>query len=383
MTKEMKEIFDCFKAKSDEAKSFQAQGETVKASAAINEAKELLAKYNNLKDLYELEKNGIPDDGKSADPEAKVTGFGAMAKIINGFKLSPEEKALMHEADPAVYNATSLIRGGASGENYLIPQDVDTTIREYRKTYVQLRELVTTISTSMLAGSEVFAKDDNGTLASITDGTALTTATAPSFEQKSWSIDFVGNVFPVSNIVLGAEKSGLMSYLNRFFIRRAVNTENNAILALLKADKTATACAGLLALRKAKNTKLDPAFINENTVVITNQTGFDRMDSETDANGRPLLSVDLANPTQKRFDGHRIVVLPDSVLPEVSAKSPVFIGDMSAAIYFIAYQNLMFSYSEHVYFASNQTAIRMIEGFDTIKADPNAYIYCTLAAASA
>lgn len=376
MNKKLKEIFARFEQKSSQAREYQSQGKIAEASAAIAEAQDILAEYNNEKALYDLEKQGIPEDGKPA-AGAKASGFTAMAKMIMRRQLSDTETAIIK---PGIENA--LVTGGTAGENFLVPEDIDNTIREYRQAYVELKQLVTLIPTYALSGAETFAKKDSGKLSAINDGTELNTASGMAFEQKRWTIGFYGDVFPVSNVLIGAEKAGLMSYINRFFIRRAINTENESILNALKSGKSATAVTNLLGLRKQKNTKLDPAYINQNTVIITNQTGFDRMDSEVDSNGRPMLSTSFANPTQKLFDGHRIIVLSDSVLPEVSGKSPVYVGDMAAALYFIEYHKLLFASSEHVYFASNQTALRIMEGFALLKADTDAYLYLTLGAAA-
>lgn len=377
MNKKLKEIFARFEQKSAQAREYQSQGKIAEASAAIAEAQEILAEYNNEKALYDFEKQGVPDEGNPLAGE-KASGFSAMAKMVMRRQLSDAETALIK---PGVENA-ALVTGGEAGENYLVPEDIDNTIREYRQSYTELKQLATLIPTYALSGAETFAKKDSGKLSTITDGSDLSTAGGMSFEQKKWSIDFYGDIFPVSNILIGAEKAGLMSYINRFFIRRAINTENDSILTTLKAGKTATAVTNLLGLRKQKNTKLDPAYINQNTVIITNQTGFDRMDSEVDNNGRPMLSTNLANPTQKLFDGHRIIVLSDSALPEVSGKSPVYVGDMASALYFIEYQKLLFASSEHVYFASNKTALRVMEGYALLKADADAYLYLTLGAAA-
>ena len=55
--------------------------------------------------------------------------------------MEPELKALVTGT-----NATN-------GEANLIPEDVDTTIRELRRSYISAKDLVTVIPTSSLSGS--------------------------------------------------------------------------------------------------------------------------------------------------------------------------------------------------------------------------------------
>ena len=114
---------------------------------------------------------------------------------------------------------------------------------------------------------------------------------------------------------------------------------------------------------------------------MTNQTGFDAMDSETDAIGRPMLAANITNPAQMTFNGVPIVVFPDAQLANVSSKAPIFYGSLKAGAYYIEKMGLEFAVSEHALFGKNQTALRVIEGFDVIQADANAYIYGTYEAA--
>lgn len=365
MNKKMREILASIKAKTAEARKLQNDGKTDEARNRLNEVKDLKAKYENEKDLYEAEKGAVPDEPQ---PQNKADGFSAMAKLAMNKPLTEAEDAL--------------VSGGTDGENFLVPEDVDVTIRELRKTYVSAKELITVIPTTALSGSYTF---ESGAPAGLTpfedNGDDIDEESNPTFVQKKWAIKFKGKIFPVSNILLGAEKAGLMSYLNNWFVKGAIISENKDIFDALKKGKTAKALKGLDALKSSINTDLDPSTLIGG-VIVTNQTGFNIMDSETDAVGRPILERDMKNPTQKLFQGLPIKVFPDAQLANISAgKAPIFYGSLTAGAFMIDKKGLEFATSEHVFFKKNQLAMRVIEGYDVIQADADAYCYGTLTAA--
>ena len=364
MNKKMRDILASISAKTAEARKLQDDGKRDEAKALLDEVRNLRTDYENEKALYEAERDAVPED---PEPKNKADGFAAMAKLAMKKPLTDAEDAL--------------IAGGENGENFLVPEDVDVTIRELRKTYVSAKELVTVIPTKALAGGYTFESGTPTGLTPFEDGEEVADGEDPEFIQKKWAIKFAGKIFPVSNILLGAEKAGLMSYLNNWFVKNAIISENKDIFEALKKGKTAKALKGLDALKTSINTDLDPSALIGG-VIVTNQTGFNIMDSETDAVGRPVLEKDMKNPTQKLFQGLPIKVFPDAQLANIAAgKAPIFYGRTTAGAFMIEKLGLEFATSEHVFFKKNQLAMRVIEGYDVMQADADAYCYGTLTAA--
>jgi HK97 family phage major capsid protein len=182
-----------------------------------------------------------------------------------------------------------------------------------------------------------------------------------------------------------AEKAGLLGYINRWFLRSAVLTENEAIFAALKTGYNAgtpNAVAGWKALKKSINVDLDPSCKLQG-IIVTNQSGFACLDEEEDANGRPILQVNPANPTEKLFQGLPVHVFPDAQLPNIDGTHfPVFYGDTKAGATFVEHQALEFATSEHFGFNKNMNYMRVIEGFDVMSTDTTAYIYGSFAASA-
>lgn len=363
MNKKMREILAKIKNLTAQAREKQDGGDIKGASEILAKIPDLRTEYNNEKALFEAEKDSIPEE---PNPANKANGFTAMAKLAFKKPLTDAENAL--------------ITGGENGENYLVPEDVELAIKELRKTYVSAKDYVTVIPTNTLSGTMVYEKGVPAGLDDFADnGDDLTEEDGVGFDIKKWAINFLGKIFPVSNILLGAEKAGLMAYLNRWFVKNAIISENKKIFATLKGGKTAKTFTNLMSLNSSINKDLDPSALIGG-VIFTNQSGFDIMDSEVDGNGRPLLTKDLAEPTQKKFKGLPIVVFPDAQLPNETKGSPIFVGDMRAAVTFMEKIGLEFDTSEHVFFKKNQLAIRVIEGFDTFPSDEDAHLYGLISA---
>lgn len=362
MNKRMREILAAIEKAMNEVKSFKDQKNFDDASAKLGEIKKLKKEYEVEKALFEAEQGKVPDKG-NLNTEKKTDGFKVVAKMLKKQQLSDTEKAL--------------VTGGTSGENLLIPEDVDLAIRELRKQYKSAKELVTVIPTESMSGGFNFEKGTPAGLTSLDDGADVDETGNPTFDRKPFAIKLFGKLIAVSNVLKGSEKAGLMAYINKWFVRNAIITENKEIFAKLEEDKTAKALTGWKDLKTSINKDLDPSALI-GAKIVTNQTGFDILDSEVDGQGRPILQPNPANPTEKLFQGLHIEMFSDAELPNVSGKAPVFYGSINAGCYFIEKSGLEFAVSDQYLFGKNQTALRVIEGFDTIQADTKAYEYGTL-----
>ena len=109
-------------------------------------------------------------------------------------------------------------------------------------------------------------------------------------------------------------------------------TENKILLELLSsgADSSAVTAAKseeLAAIKTALNATLDPA-ISLTSSFLTNQNGFNYLDTLEDKNGRPLLQPDPTNGTAKMLLARPIHVVSNAVLPDLTGGAPLYIGDL-------------------------------------------------------
>ena len=376
MNKKMRELQAKILELTETAKGYMVEGE----GRDLAKAEETLDQIDALQKEYDLEarmaeKSKATVDTEKVEKDAKVDGFGMIAKMVHKKVLSDREK-------------TALITGtnAANGETYLVPEDVKAEINELRKTYVSAKSLVTVEITDALAGSVTYESGTPAGLTDFDDGDAIAEETGVAFVLKKFVIAWKGKLIPVSRILLGAAKASLMSYLNRWFVKNAVLSENAKIFATLKAGYnggTPKALAGWKAFKKSITKDLDPSCLLDG-VIVTNQSGFACLDEEEDKDGRPVLQSNPAHPTEKLFQGLPIKVFPDAQLPNIDATHfPMIYGATKAGATFVEHQNLEFAISEHFLFNKNQNCLRVIEGFDVMSTDTSAYIYGSFSATPA
>lgn len=370
MNRLLRQLKSKMEAKLEEVKGLKADGKFDEANKAFDE-------YTKMKEDYDLELKLFNEESNDKsvvelntdEPEKKnFSGFGIISKLLNKQRLTTEE-------------SKSLIVGGESGESNLLPEDVQLEINEVRSTYKSAKIITDVMPTSALTGSLNYDVDDDNELIEFADGAALDDTKTPKFEKKTFTIKFFGRLIPIGRILAGAEKGGLMYYINKWFVKKAIRTENKQIFAELAKDKTVKAVKGWKALKKAINMIDESCKLNG--VIVTNQTGFSLLDEETFPDGKPVLQENPANKTQKIFQGLVIEVFTDKELPNVNGKAPLFVGDTKAGVSFVEYLGLEFAVSEHVFFGKNMNALRVIEGFDVLSTDKNAYEYMTFEATPA
>lgn len=369
MNKRMREIQDLIKSLKAEAAEASTNKDFDLANKKLDEIDALEKEFNTEARLLKAQKSAVPEEPVKAE---KASGFKILAKMLGKKTLTDTEKS-------ALLTGTN----ASNGEEYLLPEDIKLEINEQRKTYVSARDIVTVETTDALTGSVNYEAGQPAGLVSFDDGDAITEETAPKFIRKPFTIKFFGKLIPISRIFLGAEKAGIMNYLNRWFVRNAIITENAAIINTLKEgynDGEMKEVKGWKALKKSINVDLDPSCLI-NGIIATNQSGFAALDEEEDENGRPILQPNPANPTEKMFQGLPIKVFPDAQLNNIDATHfPIVYGDTKAGCTFKEYQALTFEVSEHYLFNKNQNCLRVTEGFDVMSTDTTAYICASYSA---
>jgi HK97 family phage major capsid protein len=312
--------------------------------------------------------------------EKGISGFALIAKCLRGQPFTARE---LEAITPTPEVSKALLSGtnAANGENYLIPEDVTLSIQTLRRSYASAKELVTVLPTTTLSGSFTWESGAPAGLVSFDDGSNVPDSDEPNFKNVKFNIRWKGAIIPISNILSAVEAAGLTAYLNRWFVRKAILSENADIFAALKKDKTAKALTGMDDLQKSLNLDLDPACL-VNGLIATNQTGFNLMDQEKDADGHKLLQPDPTKPTGHLFKGLPVLVYSDKQLPNEGGKAPVFYGDTKSGVWFMEFSTSYFATSTHAGFLKNQTLMRVIEGYDVIAADKDAYCYGLLGQAT-
>ena len=145
--------------------------------------------------------------------------------------------------------------------------------------------------------------------------------------------------------------------------------------------KTNKTLSDWAALKSSINRDLDPAALY-GTVIVTNQDGFDVLDSAKTSDGKPLMQPDITDPTARRLFGYPVVMFSNAQLPSTNATSskdgyaPIYYGNISEGVKFVDIGRTQFATSTDAGFMSNTTIARLIEFVDVIQCDSSDKCYC-------
>lgn len=266
----------------------------------------------------------------------------------------------------------------SEGENggYLVPEDVKTAINEYRRSFVSLKDHVDVRSVVVPSGSEVYEKTSQLTgLTNITELGEIQEMNAEVFERITYKVKDFGGILPVSRFLLQDSPENLLAYLGKWFMKKQVVTENKEIIAVLK-TLTKKAITKVDEIKEAFNVTLDPIFL-DNTKVLTNQDGFNVLDSLKDKNGNYLLQPVVTDPTKRTLLGKEVIVLPNTHLPnETANKFPLYIGDLKEAVRVYELNELEIKSTDvgGKSFTRNSYDTRLITRFDVKAVDKEAVV---------
>lgn len=257
-------------------------------------------------------------------------------------------------------------RGG-----YLVPKEQQTQIHEFKRQLVSLKEYVNVIPVNTLSGSMPLGVDAADKLIAFEELNEINQSNV-TFGNIAWKVADYGDIIPISNTLLADEKANLTGYIGRRFSKKAVRTENEKILAIMA---TATKVSGTTYddIKTALNVKLDPA-VAMDAIIVTNQSGFDWLDKQKDAENRDILTPLLADPAKKAFRGREIVVLSDAEMPSTGKKLNFFVGSLTEAIVFFDRQGVLMAVSTDAGFTKNATLMRVVERFDVKAVDTGAIV---------
>lgn len=360
----------------------------------IADAKNKMEEIKEMKDAITLQEQLEADDeailkakaSAEEDPQIKdmdknkakenANIIRAMIKKVTGRSLTEAENALLLP--------TSTSTSGTNGEGYILPQDIRTLIHEKLREYRSLREVIGYLPATALTGQFPIENFETVTgLVDFADGTDGTLSDDIKFTNVKYSLVEKAAFIKLSNTLLALTDNALIAYVVNVFSKKAIVTENTMIVAALKKNKTVKDLADWKALKSSVNKDLDPAVMFGN-VFVTNQDGWDYLDSAEDKNGRPILAPNPQNPTEKLFMGYPVKVFSNTFLPTTAAtaskgaKSPIFYGNLKEGVSFVDLNGqVAFATSSEAGFMSNTTIARLIEFIDVVQVDSSdkCYIY--------
>lgn len=372
MNKELRELLDKINNKKAEAKKAYDAGDIEKGNKLKDEALALKAEFDGRVALDGIEnQTGDPLPKPTPKPEARSS-----ADIVRAFLKGDRTSA------DVVNNL--VIPSSEEDENgiaLIIPQDIQNEIRELRRYYRSMRDLLNPYPTTTLSGTyPIDDPEDPQDLIDFDDGDEISEMKDPKFKSVAYNIHMRGGLLPISRLLQQVTPASFIQYLGRWWNRKAIRTENKIIFKKLKDTKASeiVSISTLDSIKTVLNTKLDASLIDVRIVV--NQDSYNYLDCLKDENGRPLINPDPMQKDRMLFKGiYPIEKFPNSQLKTELNKAPVLIGDFTEVCDFVELDGgLQIATSEHANFKKNQNLMRCVTGNDVTIKDKNAFVYCTV-----
>ena len=354
MKKKLLELLNKKQSIVNRMKSTNEAGDTAGFAAAQNELADVDAEIARVQAIMDAEASvPAPEGGMPQEPGAQ-SGEGesvnsaecmhAFAECIRaqarGNRRAFDENADIVRRAAAVENASQMTEGTPADGGLIVPEDVQTTINELRRSLVPLADLFAVENVSFLSGTRVVDTQPTKGFTKMDEMDTIPNDDKPVFAKLSYKVEDYGLFLPVSNDLLRDTDEALLAYIARWMAKKQVITENNLLvtkLAALDAAATAATAANVIAtLKKLLNVSLDPA-ISATAHFIVNQDGFNALDQLLDANKRPLLQPDPSAAAGKMLFGRPVSVVSNGTLasktstsqtssPATTTTAPIYFG---------------------------------------------------------
>ncbi len=381
MNREQKKIFNKINALKAEIEDLLAEDNIEEAESKYAEIEKLQKKF----DMYE-KLGGDPqgelqdhDDDHEDEPIA-YTKAEVVKAFVHTFcsRLSKGKLGKVTDRDREIMAAVTEMNETTGADGGLtVPQDIQTTIKELRRTSDDLEQYVNIENVSTNKGSRVIEKDADSTpWGDVDEGEAFGEDNTPQFADVKYEIKKKGGILKVTYELLKDTAENVMNYLNKYIAKKSRATRNHAILTALDTEAAGTeiAVASLDELKDIFNVELDPA-IAATSIVITNQYGFNWLDKLKDEKGNYILQPDPTDKTKRLlFGAYPVVPLSKKVLKNKETKIPLYIGDFVEALTLFDREKITIDINENVYWVNDKTGIKIRDRFDVKIVDGEAFV---------
>ena len=381
MNKELRELLDSIKNKKQEVKDLCKAGKIEDAAKAKEELKDLQAQFDL---LYDLEADKLDDmEGKAAAGNAKKV-LDKTKNIANAFVNAIKAavgKGTLTDEDKEILN--SMNEGKDEDGGLTVPKDIRTAVKELRRSEDALETLVNVERVSTLSGSRVIERyADQTPFDNVDEEAEFPEVSTPQFEKIDYKVKKKGGILKVTQELLSDTAENIIAYLKKWIAKKAKATRNFMIVAKIR-EITADAeipVEDLDDLKKIFNILLDPA-IALTAGVVTNQDGYNWLDTLKDKDGRYILQPDPTKPTNMLLFGkYPVKKVSNKTMPSVTVeggyKVPIVCGDLKEAITIFDRETLTIDISSSAgdLWKTDQTGIKVRERLDIQSVDEEAII---------
>lgn len=381
MNEELKKLLDSIKNKKQEVKDLCKAGKIEDAAKAKEELKDMQAQFDLLYDLEADKLDGM--EGKVAEGTAKKVldkTKNIANAFVNAIKAAVGKGALSDE-DKEILN--SMNEGTDEDGGLTVPKDIRTAVKELRRSEDALENLVNVERVSTLSGSRVIERyADQTPFDNVDEAAQFPEVSTPQFEKIEYKVKKKGGILKVTQELLSDTAENIIGYLKKWIAKKAKATRNFMIVAKIReiTKDAEVPVEGLDELKKIFNILLDPA-IALTAGVVTNQDGYNWLDTLKDKDGKYILQPDPTKPTSTLLFGkYPVKKVSNKTMPSVAVeggfKVPIVCGDLKEAITIFDRETLTVDISSSAgdLWGKDQTGIKVRERLDIQSVDEEAII---------
>ena len=379
MNKEIKKLAREIKNKQEEIKQLAAEGNIEESKLAKEELIKMQAKFEVLFDLdddySEAERNNALNKGKILN--GKEDSKEVENSFINAIKAGLL-KQQVSEKDMRILS-NSMKEGTDADGGLTVPKDIQTSIKELRRCQDALENYVNVEKVSTLSGSRVIEKYAEHTpFDNVEEESEFPDVSTPQFENIPYKIKKKGGILKVTRELLQDTAENILSYLRRWIAKKSKATRNALIINKIDemTNGKEVAITGVDDIKKIFNVNLDPD-IASGSIIITNQDGFNWLDTQKDATGNYILQSDPTQRTKELLFGkYPIVKMSNKTLKTTAKKVPFICGDLKEAITLFDRENMTIEISTEAgdLWKKDQTGIKVRERLDIQAVDSEAVV---------
>ncbi len=381
MNEELKKMLDDIKAKKQEVRDLCKVGKIEDAKKAKDELEELQKKFDL---LYDLEQDKLDDmQQKAADGTAKKV-VDQTKKITSAFVNAIKAaigKGDLSEDDKEILNSMNEEKDEDGG--LTVPKDIRTAVKELRRSEDALENLVNVERVTTLSGSRVIERYAEQTpFDNVDEAAEFPEISTPQFEKIDYKVKKKGGILKVTQELFSDTTENTIGYLKRWIAKKAKATRNFMIIAKVReiTKNAEVPVAGLDDLKKIFNILLDPA-IALSACVVTNQDGYNWLDTLKDKDGKYIMQPDPTKPMSALLFGkYPVKKVGNKTMPSVAVsggyKVPIVCGDLKEAITIFDRETLTIDISSTAgkLWETDQTGIKVRERLDIQGVDEEAII---------
>ena len=258
-----------------------------------------------------------------------------------------------------------------------IPKDIQTAIHGLVRQYNSLQEYVTVESVSTTSGSRVYEKwSDITALANLEDETtSISDIDAPKLALIKYAIKRYAGMLTATNSLLKDTAENILAWLNSWVAKKVVVTRNKAILEKIAALPSAPTITKFDDIKDLALKGVDPA-IRSTSFFMTNTSGLATLAKVKNAMGDYLLQRDPTQPERYLLEGKQVVEIADRWLADNAGAHPLYFGDLKQAVTLFDREHMSIEASNVAgdAFSLDQTKIRVIDRFDVVTTDSEAFV---------